>query len=131
VMTEARLSQLKVARERFSSLRKQLNESKPPLKDKPKKMTKLELQIENLKLKNNISNDKDVLQHETVSVSETIDLHKTIRAKPEIKNAKTTTYVQEIEPLHEPTQEPEPKQEPKLEILKQNSIQKIGKFYYI
>ena len=136
VMTEARLTQLALAREKASQLRKQINESKTvPLK-KEKKPSKLEIKLEKLKMdtlsantfdqkeedieeKKEIEKEKEPIEEEPI-----VDLHKTIRPKPKQNQIQPVEIVEPI--VSKPVEiviEPVLKKEP--------SIRKIGKFYYI
>jgi transposase len=111
VMTEARLSQLKFARERAYELRKQLKETNPPKKPKEPKKSKLELKIENQKLK------------ELFALPVSTEQTKIKEIEPE---PKTVPEIKETVPEIKETV-------PEIKEIKKNitSILKIGKFYYV
>jgi hypothetical protein len=131
-MSEVRLHNLSLAREKAAQLRKQINEAKPvPLK-KEKKPSKLEIKLEKLKMEEtkteiDIEEEKEEeKEKEKEPIEEPIvDLHKTIRPKPKpVEKIEPAEIVQPIVPKPvEILAEPVLKKEP--------SIRKIGKFYYI
>ena len=103
VMTEARLTQLALAREKARLLRLQINESKTvPLK-KEKGKSKLEIKLDKLKM-----DQTDIEEVEEPLV----DLHKTIRQKPKPNQIQPVEIVEIVEPIL-------------------TSIRKIGKYYFI
>ena len=66
-MTPDRLLQLSDARAKATALRKIINEAKPPKLDKPKKKTKMELQIENIQLKQSHDNhDQPITENKDI-----------------------------------------------------------------
>ena len=72
IMIPEKLENLRLAREKAASLRKTLNENKPPKIDKPKKKSKMELELENIKLiqnnvyKESITGNQDIQKEKAV-----------------------------------------------------------------
>ena len=108
VMTEARLSQLALARSKAALLRTQINESKgEPVKKEPKK-SKLQLKLENLQMNKN-------KPEADVEPNEPIDLRKTIRKV--------------IQPLEH--EEPVIHEKPAHITIPKKPFEKINGFYYM